>query len=107
MQVTQVLLEAGAEVSKPNAHKHTPLHLAAQNGHLALSKLLVENGANLDYADVIGKFTLRDCFFLRHGSVDFLDIVTVVNTVNIFDLILLLLYLLIIGKINHFSYYKI
>ena len=54
-QVAQVLIDAGAEVSKPNAHKHTPLHLAAQNGHLALSKLLVESGANLDYADAIGE----------------------------------------------------
>ena len=31
------------------------MHLAAQNGHLNISKLLVEGGSNMDYQDLIGK----------------------------------------------------
>ncbi len=54
--MTRLLLEAGSKVNNPNAHKHTPLHLAAQNGHLALSRMLVEGGADPNYPDNIGNF---------------------------------------------------
>ena len=55
LQVAQKLIEADADVNTPNAHKLIPLHLAAQNGHLALSKLLVDSGTDLDYKDLIGE----------------------------------------------------
>jgi ankyrin repeat protein len=53
--VTRLLLDNGAEVNSVNSHKHVPLHLSAQNGHLELSKLLIEAGSDLDAADLIGK----------------------------------------------------
>ena len=56
LQVAQKLIEAGADLNSPNAHKLVPLHLTAQNGHLELSKILVQAGADLDRQDLIGKF---------------------------------------------------
>jgi len=38
-----------------NSHKLIPLHLAAQNGHLNLAKLLIDAGSKLNFADLIGK----------------------------------------------------
>ncbi len=41
-----------------NSHKLIPLHLAAQNGHLNLSKLLIDAGSKVDAADLIGNKTV-------------------------------------------------
>ena len=43
--VAQVLLDAGASVNLANAWGLTPLHLAAMNDRLELSKLLIQHGA--------------------------------------------------------------
>ena len=53
-KVARHLLEAGAKVDQHNAHKLTSLHLAAQNGHLALSELLLKAGADPNYPDLNG-----------------------------------------------------
>ncbi len=71
-KVAQLLLEAGANVNQANTHKHTPLHLSAQNGHLGLSKLLVDAGADVNFADLIGEYfrwkesglVVTDCRYL-------------------------------------------
>jgi ankyrin repeat protein len=39
------LLRAGCPVDLPDAHKNTPLIVAAQNGHLALVLFLLDAGA--------------------------------------------------------------
>jgi ankyrin repeat protein len=57
-QVVELLLEHGANVNSVNSHKHIPLHLAAQNGHLNLSKLLIDAGSKVDAADLIGNKTV-------------------------------------------------
>ena len=54
LKVAIHLIEAGANVNSPNAHKLIPLHLTAQNGHLELSKVLVDAGADMNYQDLIG-----------------------------------------------------
>ena len=54
-QVAEQLIEAGADVNTPNAHGLVPLHLAAQNGHLVLSQILVQAGTDLDKKDLIGE----------------------------------------------------
>lgn len=53
-QVARLLIDHGAEVNSVNSHKHIPLHLAAQNGHLELTKMLIDAGSELDSADLIG-----------------------------------------------------
>ena len=49
------MIEAGAKIDKHNAHKLTPLHLTAQNGHFALTDLLLQAGADPNYTDLNGK----------------------------------------------------
>ena len=54
--MTQVLIDRPEiQLTKPNTHGQTALHLAAQNGHLELSRMLVQAGSDLDYADLIGE----------------------------------------------------
>ena len=62
-QVTQVLIDRREiQVNRPNTHGQIPLHLAAQNGHLELARMLVQAGSDLDFADLIGK----SGFIFRH-----------------------------------------
>jgi ankyrin repeat protein len=44
--VVKLLLQNGAKVNFRNEYGRTPLSLAAENGHEAVMKLLLENGAN-------------------------------------------------------------
>ena len=52
----EALIKAGADVNRHNAHRHTALHLAAQNGHYGISEMLARAGSNLDAVDLIGEF---------------------------------------------------
>jgi outer membrane protein assembly factor BamB len=45
------LLAAGAPVDAPARYGQTPLYFAAEKGHLAVAKRLVERGANVNAAD--------------------------------------------------------
>ena len=53
--MAQHLIEAGAKIDQHNAHKLTPLHLSAQNGHYALTEVLLQAGADPNYPDLNGK----------------------------------------------------
>ena len=55
LQVAEQLIEAEADINTRNAHGLVPLHLAAQNGHLVLSQILVQAGTDLDKKDLIGE----------------------------------------------------
>ena len=44
------------EINTKNTHAHVPLHLAAQNGHLELSRVLGSaEGIDLNSKDLIGE----------------------------------------------------
>ena len=61
--MTQVLIDRPEiELNLPNTHGLIPLHLAAQNGHLELSRMLVQAGSDLDFADLIGNWLYRVYF---------------------------------------------
>ena len=62
-QVVELLLEHDANVNSVNSHKLIPLHLAAQNGHLNLSKLLIDAGSKVNFADLIGKQSNLNVYF--------------------------------------------
>ncbi|HET7133908.1 MAG TPA: ankyrin repeat domain-containing protein, partial [Gammaproteobacteria bacterium] len=49
-----VLLDAGADVTRADVNKRTPLHAAAQQGYTDVARLLAERGGDLTAADVDG-----------------------------------------------------
>ncbi len=57
VEIMRLLLDAGVDPNRYNplgGHSHsTPLHQAAGSGHLAVVRLLVERGANLDWKDTM------------------------------------------------------
>ena len=50
--VSQVLIDHGADPDKMAYFGKTPLHEAAMNGHRDLVQLLIDNGANLNRGDI-------------------------------------------------------
>ncbi|KAI6658522.1 Ankyrin repeat domain-containing protein 27-like [Oopsacas minuta] len=53
--LSKLFIIKGADVNtRTYAHKHTPLHLAAQYNHSGVVKLLIENGAEIHAKDVNG-----------------------------------------------------
>ena len=48
-KLVERLIQRGVEVNCQNNEKMTPLHIAAQSGHIQVAKLLVENKANINY----------------------------------------------------------
>lgn len=47
IEITQMLIECGAEINALNNVKYTALHLAASKGHDKIVKLLLDHGANV------------------------------------------------------------
>lgn len=56
MIIQQLLDRPEIKLNSKNTHGLVPLHLAAQNGHVALTALLAsKEGTNLNSKDLIGK----------------------------------------------------
>jgi len=51
VEVSQMLLDAGANVHSTSDDGKTPLHMAAWGGHVEVSQMLVGAGANVDATD--------------------------------------------------------
>ena len=49
--VATQLIKNGSSINAKNEDGHTPLHLAAANGHLDIVKILLENSADIDLVD--------------------------------------------------------
>lgn len=47
LEVVRPLVLAGVDINYPNSKGVTPLHVVAQEGHVSLAQLLLQNGANL------------------------------------------------------------
>lgn len=54
-EVTQLLLEKGADVNCKSAKGHTPLWFAIRHGKPELVQVLLENGANVNFRDWGGR----------------------------------------------------
>ena len=60
LSVVSLLLSHSASVNMVSRYDHrTPLHVAAMTGHAGIVRLLVENRANVDHADVYGSTALH------------------------------------------------
>ena len=70
VEITRLLLEAGARVSPDEATGISPLHRAAVRGHVEHARLLLENGADVNERTVIdGEETaLMEAAFLGHAA---------------------------------------
>lgn len=58
LQVSQLLIECGADAKATNRYGMTPLHYAAREGHLQVCQLLLDSGAVLDAKDKEGATAL-------------------------------------------------
>jgi ankyrin repeat protein len=54
-QTVRLLVQAGADVNRPDASGFTPLMGAARAGHHDMVKFLLEQGANIEAVDKNGK----------------------------------------------------
>ena len=52
--MVELLIDYGADIEAMDRTGSTPLHLAAQEGHLATARLLVTRGARTDAAQIDG-----------------------------------------------------
>ncbi len=62
------LLGAGAAVDSPDVHGHTPLFLAAAEGHGAAAKALLDAGASVDATDELGRTALHWVYASEHAK---------------------------------------
>lgn len=73
VQITQMLVDAGADVNALGNGGATPLHCAARAGQLQIAKLLLENGALVGMGDGSGATALQLAEDKHHqGVVDLL-----------------------------------
>ena len=56
--ICSLLIDRGADVSKEDVRKQTPLFLAAQKNHADICNILIENGAFVNIKDATGKTPL-------------------------------------------------
>lgn len=58
-----MLIESSVEIDSRTIYYETPLMLAARKGNDRITKLLIENGANINAKDIFGDTAL-------HGAVE-------------------------------------
>ena len=65
LSVVNRVVEAGIDVNSSNNANQTPLHKAANSGHISIIKTLLKLGANIDAVDKEGNSPLvrKFCFY--------------------------------------------
>ena len=65
-EVSQVLIEYGADVNCQNKSLQTPIYLAAVGGHQEVLKMLISKGGNVNETDSQQKSALHRCLLLNY-----------------------------------------
>jgi len=69
LELTGILLSAGANKLALDNYKYTPLHFAAYWGHLEVVKILVEAGGNTTAVNSIGVTPIQAAKGCRHKDI--------------------------------------
>lgn len=70
LEITHMLVAAGADVNKPEANKITPLQMAIENDHVELAKFLMDHNADINAADYWGRTPLWLAVEMRNLDTD-------------------------------------
>ena len=72
-RLTEICIEAGANVNIFNNYQESSLHIASQDNHVDVAELLLEHGADIDAANRDGWTSLHwACYHLYPAMVDLL-----------------------------------
>lgn len=66
LEVVRLLVDAGADVNRPDSSGFTPLMGAARAGHAKMVEFLLERGARLDAVDASGRNALTHAVEFKH-----------------------------------------
>ncbi|KGG79952.1 hypothetical protein Y919_08885 [Caloranaerobacter azorensis H53214] len=69
-EMAKYLVEKGMGVNGRDYEGYTPIHWAAQGGHLDIIKLLAENGGDLEAQDDYGQTPLYVAASLGHVDIE-------------------------------------
>ncbi|KAJ7028077.1 hypothetical protein C8F04DRAFT_1399130 [Mycena alexandri] len=69
LQMTQLLVEHGANINVGSKYCGTPLHCASYNGHQTIVQLLIEHGANLNVQGGVYDSALQAASYRGHENI--------------------------------------
>ena len=75
VDVSLLLIEAGADVNVADAGGHTPLHIAAEGGYVPVAKALIERGADAHVVDLEDRTPLARA--VTRGHAEIVDLINV------------------------------
>lgn len=94
--MTTLLIDNGIELDVANEKGHTPLHVAARNGHINIVRLLCLSGCDVDKTN---HGIRADVTAIKYGHLDIANLLDKLRNVSIIidiDTLLLSLYLIFI-----------
>ena len=67
--MAELLLDRGADPHAPDQEFRSPLHMAAQRGHVDFVRLLLDRGADASLKDVFFRTCLHEAVMRGHSEV--------------------------------------